>query len=106
MPDQSFVFQCLLFMAVASGVLSNISVIVVSLRGKPTVRKDEFDEHKTHVSARFSGVNKKVDDLEAEVRGGLTNITASLGETAQDFQRGLGKLEGAVEAILSRLRTK
>ncbi len=102
MPDASFTMNLMLFFAVASGILSNLTVIVVSLKGRPTVRKDEFDEHKAHDSARFKGLNEKVDTLEAETRKEHASITASMSSLVADFQRGLGRLEGAVSAIQSR----
>lgn len=102
MPDASFTMNLMLFFAVASGILSNLTVIVVSLKGRPTVRKDEFDEHKAHDSARFKGLNEKVDTLAAETRQEQAKFTTSLGALVGDFQRGLGRLEGAVDAIQKR----
>lgn len=101
-PDPSFLLNTLALLAVASGVLSNITVIVVSLRGRPTVRKDEFDEHKVHVSGRFAGVNSKIDDIEREMRGQLADVTTALSAISSDMQRNVGRLEGAVNALVER----
>lgn len=100
-PDPTFTLNALAALAIASGLASNLTVIVVALKGRPTVRKDEFDEHRAHVSARFAGVNDKINNLNqafdgdfSSIRDEIKGLTGSLSHINADLQRVVGRLEG------------
>lgn len=92
-PEPAFILNSLALFVVASGLLSNLTVIVVFLRGRPAVRKDEFDEHKSHDSARFDGLNKKFEALVSKQDTKLDKIIEQMGELAESIARHEGKLE-------------
>ncbi len=99
MPDTSspvFVYQLLLVILAAANVLGALGTFIASVRGKPTVPKEEFEKYQAYVSSRFDGTNKKVDDLDTTVSSELKSLTSSLSHINADLQRVVGRLEGQI----------
>jgi hypothetical protein len=93
-PDPGFLSNAFVLLTVASAICSNLAVIVITVRGRPAVRREEFEDHKLQTAERFNGLAKKLNDSLAKVEQGQDEILRELRDFAKTLGRHEGKLEG------------
>ena len=88
------IYQILLLILALANGLGALGTFISAVKGRPAVKRDEFDEHKTQVFARLGGLNDKVNEAAAKHEEQLAEILKELRTIAHTIGIHQGKLEG------------
>lgn len=92
-PDPNTIYQILLVILAASNGLGALGTFIQAIKGRPSVKREEFDEHKNQVFARLGGINEKLNEAIGKLDGKLDKFLEKHSELLESVARHEGLLQ-------------
>lgn len=92
-PDPIVIYNILVLLLAASNVIGTLGTVISAIKGRPSVKREEFTEHKEQVFARLSGLNEKLNEALSKLDGKLDKFLDKHSELLESVARHEGLLQ-------------